>query len=84
MCQLVLELHLPQNIFHRHTYTQTDRHFAKIDKSCFAHPKMRKSNKNWKSKIFTKPILFSIHIEKNIVKLMVELQKYMHEIQVKN
>ena len=39
---LVLDLHLPQNFCHRHTDTQTDRHFPEIVKSCSKHPKMCK------------------------------------------
>ena len=47
------------------SHTHTDRHFPEIVKSCSGHPKMCKSIKNWKSKIFTKPMLSSIHIEEN-------------------
>ena len=62
---LVLELHLPQNFCHRHTDTQTDRHFPKIVKPCSGHPKTCKSIKNRKSKTCTKPILSSIYIEES-------------------
>ena len=34
-------------------------HFVKIVKSCTEHPKTSKSVKNWKSKIFTIPIISS-------------------------
>ena len=58
---LVLELHLPQNFCHTHTY----RHFPEIAKRCSEHPKTCKSIKNRKSKIFTKPIVSCIYIEES-------------------
>ena len=61
---LVLELHLPQNFCHRHT----DRHFPEVVKSCSKHPKTCKSIKNQKSKICTKPILSSMHIDMQKIK----------------
>ena len=64
-CWLVLELHLPQNFCHRHTDSQTDRHFPEIVNSCSGHPKTCKSIKDWKSKICTKPILSSIYVEES-------------------
>ena len=66
---LVLELHLPQNFCHthtdRHADRQTDRHFPEIVKSCSGYPKACKSVKNRKSKIYTKPIPSSIHVEES-------------------
>ena len=58
---LVLELHLLQNFCHRHT----DRHFLELVKSSSEHLKMGKSIKNWKWKLFNKPILNSSFIEKS-------------------
>ena len=58
---LILELYLP----HKFCFTHTDRHFPEILKSYSGHPKTRKSIKNRKSKLFTKPMLFSICIEEN-------------------
>ena len=46
-------------------HRQTDRHFPEIVKSCSGHPKTRKSIKNRKSKIWTKPILSSTYIEES-------------------
>ena len=62
---LVLELYFPQNLWHTHTDTQTDRYFPEIFKSCSGNAKTCKSIKNWKSKIFTKPTLSSSDIEKS-------------------
>ena len=59
LCALVLELHLPQNFCHTH------RHFPEIVESCSRHPKMCKSIKNQKSKIFTKPIFSSVYVEES-------------------
>ena len=64
-CSLVLELHLPQNISHTLSDTQTDRHFPKIVKSCSGHPKTCKSIKKRKSKICMKPILSSTYVEES-------------------
>ena len=61
-CSLVLELLLPQNC---HTYTETDKHFPEIVKSCSGHPKTCKFIKNRKSKICTKPVLSSMYIEES-------------------
>ena len=65
-CELVLELHLPQNFCH--TDTQTDRQFPEIVKSCSGYSKACKSIKNLRSKICTKPVLSSMYIveSKNI------------------
>ena len=38
-CAIVLELHLPQNFWHTHTHTQSDRHFPETVKSCSGLPK---------------------------------------------
>ena len=47
------------------TYSQTDRHFPEIVKSCSGHPKTYKSIKNRKSKICTKPVLSSNYTEES-------------------
>ena len=56
-----LELHFSQKFCHTHT----DTHLPEIIKSCSRHPKMCKSIKNRKSKIFKKIIFSSIYIEEN-------------------
>ena len=48
-----------------HTHTHPDRHFAETVRSWSGHPKMYKYIKNWKSKIFMKPILSSIYTEES-------------------
>ena len=63
-CGLVLELHLSQ-FFFSHTHKHTDRHFPEVVNSCSEHSKMCKSIKNWKLKIFPKPILLSIYIKES-------------------
>ena len=50
-----------------HTQTQRQILSRNIRKSCSRQPKAYKSIKNWKSKIFTKPIFFFIYIEESIV-----------------
>ena len=60
-CELVFELHLPQNFRRRHEV----RHFPEIVKSRSKHPKTYKSMKNRKSKIFTKTILFFVYAEES-------------------
>ena len=70
-CALVLELLLPQSLCDTHRNGHTDRHFSEIIKTCSGHLKTCKSIKNWKSKNFTKPILFSIYIlQKNLEVLL--------------
>ena len=57
----VLKLHLPQNIYH----ARAQRHFPEIVQLCAEYPKTYKSVKNRKSKLFGKPILFSIYVEES-------------------
>ena len=52
--------------FLSHTDRHTDRQTSSTVKSCSDHPKMCKSIKNRKSKIFTKPTLSSIYITLNL------------------
>ena len=56
---------------HKIFVTHTDRHFPEIIISCLGHSKMCKFVKNWKLKIFMKPILFPIYIQesKNVRKI---------------
>ena len=62
---LVLELHLPQNFFHTHRDTQTDKDFPEEVKLCSGRPKTCKSIKHWKSKFFTKLILPSTYVDES-------------------
>ena len=61
----VLQIRLVQTFCHSHTIRQTCRHFLEIAKSYSEHPKACKSIKNWKSKMFRKPIFSSIYIEES-------------------
>ena len=72
-CALVLELHLPQKFFHTHRL-----YFTEIFDSFLGHSKKCKSMINWKSKIFTKRMLFSMYIveQKKIIAETVNMVFY--------
>ena len=70
--QLNIKFHaIPSNNFCVGAATKfvwhTHRHFVKIIKPWSGYPKMSKSGKNWKSKIFTIPkfIIQNIEVSKN-------------------
>ena len=61
-CRLVIEIPLTQNFCHPHTDRQT---FPRNSEIVIGHIRTYKSIKNWKSKIFMKPILPSICAEES-------------------
>ena len=74
-CALVLELNFPQIFCHPHTGRQTFSNNSQIVFRTFQ--KRVNPSKSGSSKIFRKPVLFSIYVEENSKKEIMHLSQIM-------